>query len=197
MSESGAPVRYDALVVGCSAGGLQALKTLLSGLDPRFPGAVLVTFHIAPGRSHMRELLGSVSRLRVVDAEDKLAIRRGCVHLSCPDYHLLVEDDRRLALSIDEKVCNVRPAIDLLFESAAPVYRHHLVGLILTGANHDGSRGLQAVREAGGYAIVQDPADAEASMMPQAALDLAGADEVLPLADIAGRLNKLFGCGDD
>lgn len=182
----------QAVVIGCSAGGLSALKTVLAGLGPRFPGAVLVTFHIAPGRSHMRDLLEQHCRLPVLDAEDKLAIEPGRVYLSCPDYHLLVEDNRTLSLSIDAKVCNVRPAIDLLFESAAAVYRQRLVGVILTGANQDGARGLKRIRARGGWAIVQDPAEAEVSTMPSAAIEVAGANDILSLAEIGPRLNQLF-----
>ncbi len=195
MSTGGSPpTDPEAVVVGCSAGGLNAMKVILAQLPAGFPGAVIVTFHIAPGRSHMRDLLAAQCRLPVLDAEDKLPVQGGRVYLSCPDYHLLVEDDRTLSLSIDEKVCNVRPSIDLLFESAAVAYRRRLVGLILTGANQDGARGLQRVRAEGGWGVVQDPADAEVATMPRAAIELAGADEVLPLAQIAGRLAELFGC---
>ncbi len=188
--------RLEAVVVGCSAGGLRALKVLLSGLSRDFPGAVIVTFHIAPGRSHMCELLSSVSVLPVFDAEDKLLVEPGKVYLSVPDYHLLIEDDRRLALNIDEKVCNVRPAIDLLFETAAQVYGANLCGLIMTGANSDGALGLKVIRGAGGLSIVQDPREAEADAMPRAALEKAGADYVLPVGEIAQQLNELFGCSE-
>ncbi len=184
--------RCEAVVIGCSAGGLNALKSLLSALHAGFPGVVLITFHIAPGRSHMQELLSDHCRLPIHDAEDKLPATPGHVYLSCPDYHLLVEDDRTLSLNIDPKVCNVRPSIDLLFESAAAVYRQRLVGVILTGANQDGAQGLKRVRRMGGHAIVQDPVDAEVSTMPQAAIETAGADDILPLDQIGGRLNELF-----
>lgn len=183
-------------MVGCSAGGLNALKVLLSGLPGDFPGTILITFHIAPGRSHMRELLAAHCRLPVQEAEDKLVAKPGQVYLSCPDYHLLVEDEKTLSLSIDDKVCNVRPSIDLLFESAANVYRQRLVGVVLTGANQDGAQGLRRIRRQGGWGVVQEPADAEVATMPRAAIEIAGADDVLPLARIAGRLSELFHCGE-
>lgn len=183
---------YAVVAIGCSAGGLAALKVVLGDLAPDFPGAVLVTFHIAPGRSHMRELLGAVCDLPVLDVEEKMHIEPGRVYLSCPDYHMLVEDNKTLALSIDAKVCNVRPAVDLTFKSAAAVYRSELVGVVLTGANHDGAAGLKVIRDLGGLAIVQDPKSAEAETMPRSALERAGADFVLPLEQIAPCLNRVF-----
>jgi two-component system chemotaxis response regulator CheB len=130
-------------------------------------------------------------RLPVREALDKEHLERGTVYVAPPGYHLLVEGDGTLALSQDPPVAFSRPSIDVLFESAASVFGEHLLGIVLTGGNNDGAQGLAAIRAAGGRAWVQKPSDALTSAMPQAALDRAGADLVLPVADIAERLAHL------
>ena len=118
-------------------------------------------------------------------------MQAGSVYVAPPGYHLLVEPARTLALSVDEPVNFCRPSVDVLFESAAYAYREKLLGIVLTGANGDGARGLKAVREAGGLAWVQDPDTALARAMPQCALQYAGADLILSLADLATELAAL------
>jgi two-component system chemotaxis response regulator CheB len=107
----------------------------------------------------------------------------------------LVERDATFSLSVDPKICFVRPSIDVLFQSAADAYGPGLAAVVLTGANEDGAAGLKRVRDRGGIGIVQDPAEAEAPEMPAAALMLAGADHVLPLERIPALLNSFCGCG--
>ena len=123
--------------------------------------------------SRAARLLGQRAALAVKLAEDKEPARAGTVYLAPPDYHLLVEVDETLSLSVDEPVCHCRPSIDVLFESAADAYGPDLVGVVLTGANHDGSAGLCAIKRRGGYAIVEDPTTAEARAMPAAAIEAA------------------------
>ncbi|WP_051242158.1 chemotaxis protein CheB [Azohydromonas australica] len=179
----------DAVVIGASAGGVHALQALLGALDADFPPAVLVVLHLSPGReSLMAELLGAACALPVAEALDKQPVRGGTVTLAPPDYHLLVEPERCLALSVDDPVLFSRPAIDPLFESAAAAYGPRLLALLLTGASTDGSAGLAAVRRRGGQAWVQDPASASAATMPAAALAHAGADAVLTLDQMCRRL---------
>lgn len=179
----------DAVVIGASAGGVPALQELLAGLPRGFAPAVLVVLHLPPQRvSTLAEILGHCCRLPVQEALDKQPIEGGTVLIAPPDYHLLVEPDRRVALSADPPVLHSRPAIDPLFESAAAVYGPRLLALVLTGASQDGSAGLAAVRAAGGRAWVQDPAGAAVQTMPAAAIALAGADEVMDLATLARRL---------
>ncbi|WP_298234276.1 chemotaxis protein CheB [uncultured Azohydromonas sp.] len=179
----------DAVVIGASAGGVQALQTLLGALDADFAPAVLVVLHLSPGReSLMAELLDAACALPVAEALDKQPVRGGTVTLAPPDYHLLVEPERCLALSVDDPVLFSRPAIDPLFESAAAAYGPRLLALLLTGASTDGSAGLAAVRRRGGQAWVQDPASASAATMPAAALAHAGADAVLTLDQMCRRL---------
>lgn len=183
---------WEAVVIGCSSGGLKALQAVLGPLPADFPLPILVVSHTAPGTDGLlAEVLAHPLRLAVAEAEDKGKIHTARVHLAPPDYHLFVERDRTLSLSVDPRVCNVRPAIDLLFQTAATVFRDRLIGVLLTGANQDGAEGLKAIRQAGGLAIVQDPATAEARTMPEAAIATAGADYILPLDAIAAMLTSL------
>jgi two-component system chemotaxis response regulator CheB len=165
--------------------------TLLGGLDPRLPQPLMVCCHRSDTMDILSDVLGRASALPVADAVERQALQPGVVHMAPAGYHLLVESDLHFALSADARVNYSRPSIDVLFRSAAEVFGAGLVGVVLTGANADGAAGLQRIRQLGGIAIVQLPSDAEASTMPQAALDLAGADYCLPLSDIASLLNRL------
>jgi two-component system chemotaxis response regulator CheB len=181
------------VVIGASWGGLHALTHLLGALPASFAAPLVIAQHRQPGADELLAgLLGSRTALGVAEAEDKARLSAGCVRLAPAGYHLLVEDGY-LALSIDEAVRHSRPSIDVLFDSAARTYRERAVGVVLTGANDDGARGLATLRERGGYAIVQDPDDAEMPDMPRAALRRAGADAVLPLDAIGPALVELVG----
>ena len=159
-----------AIVIGASAGGVQALSHILPALPPGFPTPVLVVIHVPPSKDNaLVELFARKCQLEVKEAEDKEPLRAGTVYFAPPDYHLLVETEDALALSSDEPVNHSRPAIDVLFETAADAFGSALTGIVLTGANHDGAQGLKAIGQAGGVAIVQDPATAEAATMPVAA----------------------------
>ncbi|GIZ50109.1 chemotaxis protein CheB [Noviherbaspirillum aridicola] len=183
---------FEAVLVGASAGGVEALGTLLEALPPSFPAAVLVVQHLPPDRGTvLPALLARRCARPVKEAEDKEPVQAGTVYLAPPDYHLLVEPDRTLSLSRDEAVHYSRPAIDPLFESAAMVWGERLLGIILTGASSDGAEGLRQLRACGGTAWVQDPDEAAAHVMPAAALALAGADDVLSLQQIAARLSTM------
>ncbi|HVC16295.1 MAG TPA: chemotaxis protein CheB [Rhodanobacter sp.] len=182
----------SAIVVGCSSGGFDALKVLLGGLDPGLSQPLLVCCHSGSETIELLcELLGRVSPLPVIAAAERHAVRGGHVQLAPTGYHLLVEPDRRFALSTDPRVNHSRPSIDVLFASAAMVWRETLIGVVLTGASADGAEGLRLVRRAGGCAIVQSPVSARVPAMPQAALDRAGADYCVPLRDIPPLLNRL------
>jgi len=147
---------------------------------------------VPPDRSNvLLPLFQSKCRMRVKEAEDKEPMDGGVIYFAPSDYHMLVEADGALALSNDEPVNYSRPSIDVLFESAADAYGPALVGVILTGANNDGAAGLKAVTDAGGVAIVEDPAQAYASAMPDAALDAAATAKVMNLDAIASYLSSL------
>jgi two-component system chemotaxis response regulator CheB len=179
----------DGIVVGASAGGVVAMTRVLAVLKSDFRPAMMVVVHLPAGRpSGLDRVLGARCALPVREALDKERIESGTVYLAPPDYHLLVEPDRSLALSVDDPVHYSRPSIDVLFESAAAAYREALLAIVLTGASEDGAAGLAAVRACGGQAWVQDPDDAEVGLMPRAALERAGADATLSLDAICRRL---------
>lgn len=181
-----------AIVMGCSAGGVTALQALLGGLDARLAQAIVVCCHrSADDSADLARVLARSSPLPVIDAAERKPARGGVVHLAPPGYHLLMESDSRFALSVDPHVSHARPSIDVLFCAAAQAWRDALIGVVLTGANADGAEGLRRIRRYGGIAIVQSPASAEASAMPQAALELAGADHCVPLEAIPPLLNRL------
>lgn len=181
----------EAIVIGCSQGGLNALRVLLGGLDPRLPQAVLVCCHTSGDIGILCELLATHSALPVIEAGERQPALGGTVHVAPGGYHLLIENNRHFSLSVDEVVRYSRPSIDVMFGSAADVYQAGLIGVVLTGANADGADGLAQIRERGGVAVVQSPESSAAPAMPRAALEVAGADFSLPLEQIASLLNRL------
>lgn len=184
--------RFDAIVVGASAGGVEALRLLLEALPAALPAAVLAVLHLPRDRpSHIAALMSRHCALPVAEALDKQPVQPGTVAFAPPDYHLLVEPGGTLALSVDDPVLFSRPAIDPLFESAAAVYAQRLLAILLTGASGDGSAGIAQVRRCGGTAWIQNPSDAQVATMPASAIAHAGADEVLTLHDICRRLSAL------
>lgn len=181
----------EAVVIGCSAGGLDALRILLEALPTGFPATVIIVAHTAPCSDNLLPtLLAKICRLPVSEAREREPVLPGHVYVAPPNYHLLIEQDRTFALSVDERVCFVRPSIDVLFQSAADAYGERLVGVILTGANSDGAQGLKAVKAVGGFTLVQDPASAYADTMPKAAIATGAADKVLPLDDLAMEMQQ-------
>jgi two-component system chemotaxis response regulator CheB len=184
----------EAVVIGASAGALEALSTILPQLPEEFKLPVIVVVHVPPDRrSVLAELFQAKCKIRVREAEDKEPINAGTVYFAPPDYHLLIEPDKSLALSSDEPVLYSRPSIDVLFESAADAYGPTLIAVVLTGANQDGARGLQAVVDAGGVAVVQSPDGAFASIMPEAAMAICPNALVMPLKAIAAHLRSAGG----
>lgn len=181
-----------AIVIGVSTGGVAALKFLLGALPADFPVPVLVVTHIVPDADDsLAVLLDSQSAIRVKEAVELEPIVAGRVYLAPANYHLLVERSGNLALSIDPPVNFSRPSIDVLFESAAESFGPALIGIILTGAGSDGSRGLACIKERGGVAIVQNPADAVMDSMPKSALQLLKADYVVHLKELPSLLRTL------
>lgn len=184
--------RFRGVVVGCSAGGLDALRRLLAPLPATFPLPIVVVAHTAADAGGMlAALLDAITELPVVEAGDKITAEPGRVHIGPAGYHLLIEADETFSLSVDGKVRNVRPAIDVLFEAAADVWSDGLIGIILTGANDDGTAGLRVIKARGGFAIAEDPDHAFADTMPRSAIDSGLIDCVLPLDAIAATLTAL------
>lgn len=182
-------MKWEAVVMGGSAGALEALSAILPELPGNFPLPVLVVVHLPPDKkSVLPEVLQGKCRLRVREAEDKEPLEPGTVYIAPPDYHLLVESDGHVALSYDEPLMFSRPSIDVLFESAADVYGCNLVGVILSGANHDGAQGLKAIAAEGGTTLVLTPAKAHAGTMPLAAIKECPQAEILSARQIADLL---------
>lgn len=186
------PRRFEAVAIGVSTGGLEALSVVLGDLPADFPLPLLIVQHLgAESGDALARLLDLRSRLRIKEADDGEPIGPGTAYLAPPNYHLLVERTGQLALSVDPPVSFARPSADVLFESAADCFGPGVIGIVLTGANSDGSRGLKAIKARGGLAIVQHPDDAEAPAMPRAALGEVQADYVVRLGDLAALLTRL------
>jgi len=178
-----------AVVIGASAGAVEALLTILPDLPRAFPIPLFVVVHVPPDRRNvLAPLLEARCRIAVKEAEDKETITGGVVYVAPSDYHMLLEEDFSIALSSDELVNFSRPAIDVLFESAADAYGAGLMGAILSGANQDGAAGLAAVAKAGGFPIVEDPAGAYAPQMPGFALAACPTAKIIPLKEITSAL---------
>jgi len=183
-------VQPGIIVMGASAGGLRALETVLGGLPRGFPVPIVAVQHRSRESSDAyADILGRSVKLPVREIEDDDVLRAPGVYLAPPDYHVLIEPGR-MVLSIDDAVSYSRPSIDVLFESAADVFGAKLIGVLLTGANHDGAKGLSRIKQAVGYAIVQDPRTAESPAMPAAGIAAAPVDEVLPLEEIAAAIAR-------
>ncbi|MBW8882625.1 MAG: chemotaxis protein CheB [Asticcacaulis sp.] len=182
----------EIIVIGASAGGVEALSAILPRLPADFAVPVLVVIHLPPDRrSVMAELFDAKCAVSVREADDKEPIERGTVYFAPADYHLLVESDQRMSLSSEEPVLYSRPSIDVLFETAADAYGPTVLGVILSGANEDGAHGLKVIVEGGGQALIQAPETARAAEMPLAARTAVPAAKVLPLDGLAEHLLHL------
>jgi two-component system, chemotaxis family, protein-glutamate methylesterase/glutaminase len=182
---------YCLATIGTSWGGLAALGILLGGLPADFSVPVAVVQH--RGRDSEKllgELLQDATDLIVCEIEDKAPLTPGMVHVAPANYHVLVEDGY-FSLTIEEPVRFSRPSIDVLFTSAADTYDARVIGIVLTGANEDGSRGLAHIAKRGGKALIQDPKTAEVPIMPEAAIRAVPGAEILALDRLAPRLIEL------
>lgn len=182
---------YKAIVMGLSSGGMGALRTILPALPADYGVPVIIVQHIgASSESYWIEALNKSCMIAIKEADEKEKIEPGHVYIAPPNYHLLLEKDGTLSLSNDERVNYAKPSIDVLFETAAEACGRRLVGIVLTGSNNDGAEGLRKIKARGGLAVVQDPASAESSFMPQAAMEAAKPDYILSLEGITQLLLK-------
>lgn len=180
------------IVIGASWGGLSALSRIFKAMPDDFKVPIIVVQHRAKHADNLlANLLQDCTGLRVVDVEDKEPLEGESVYVAPANYHLLVEDGH-LSLNTDPLVKFSRPSIDVTFISAGDAYRRAVIGVVLTGANDDGSRGLRHIVNLGGRAMVQDPSTAESPTMPTAALKLVPEAEVVPLQMIAPRLVEII-----
>ncbi|WP_338763957.1 chemotaxis protein CheB [Massilia sp. METH4] len=198
MNQSPIFAADDAVVVGTSTGGVEALRGFVAGLPSHFPAAVLVTMHIGHYESILPSLLAGATRLPVRHARDGDVIEPGRILVAPPDQHLMVTRDRaspdyhcRVTLSRGARENHARPAIDPLFRSAAAAFGPRAIGVILTGMLDDGTAGLQAIKACGGRAIVQTPDEALAADMPESAIRNVEIDRVLRLADMGPALEQM------
>lgn len=186
-------MKYSAVVIGVSAGGMSALGQILPALPEDFPLPVIIVQHLSPqSDNYMIRHFNNISKIRVKEADEKEAITAGTAYFAPPNYHLLVEEDHTFSLSTEGRVNFSRPSIDVLFESAIDAYCNSLIGIILTGANNDGSKGLKMIKDCGGLTIVQDPENAEVAAMPEAALRLTRVDHILKVSEITPFLIDLL-----
>lgn len=183
---------YKAIVLGASAGGMTVVRDLVTSLPMDFSMALLIVQHIGDSSDGgWARLLNDRSQVTVKEADEKETVTAGTVYLAPANYHLLVEPDHTLTLTVDERVNYARPAIDVLFETAAEAYAKDLIGIVCTGGNFDGAKGLAYIKEKGGLTIVQDPETAETPAMPKAALHATEVDHVLSMEDITALLLEI------
>lgn len=183
---------FDIVALTASAHGLDALTQVLSSLSDNFPAAIVVVQHLSPKhRSLFAPILNRRTAVEVIEAEEGGQLRAGLVMIAPPDYHLLVNSDGSVSLSQTEKVHFVRPAAEVLFESVAKNYKERAIAVVLTGADRDGSLGVQLIKQAGGKVIAQDKATSKVWGMPSAAIATGCVDWVLPLDKISTALTNL------
>jgi two-component system chemotaxis response regulator CheB len=186
-----ADARRNIVVIGASAGGVSALQRLVADLPPQIPAAILIVLHIGANKSLLPDLLAAAGANTAAHAQDGEALRMGHLAVAPPDHHLLIHGDT-LHLSHGPKENFARPAIDPLFRSAALSYGHRVIGVVLTGRLDDGTAGLQAIKECGGRAVIQDPNTAFAPSMPASARDYVAVDHCVPIESMGRILTELI-----
>lgn len=183
---------YKAVIIGGSAGSFQVITRILSSMPPNFPLPVLLCLHrLKHVRSGFVEALSIKSTLPVIEPMDKEQIKPGRAYLAPANYHMYVELGNKIALSTEEVVNHSRPSIDLSFITAAQIYREKLIGIILSGANRDGAYGLKKVKDHGGIAIVQNPAECQVKTMTETSLKMTLVDHIFNTNDIIKYLQKV------
>ncbi len=185
-------ISYKAVVIGASAGGLKALSLMLPYFTADMPVSIIIVTHrLDSPDTYLTEILAKLTTMPVSEAEHLDPILPSHIYLAPAGYHLLVDEDYTFNLSVDPRVNSSRPSIDVTFETAAEVYGSSLIGVVLTGANSDGAIGLQAIKQEGGYTIVQDPKTAESSIMPMAAIQACAVDFIGTVQEIAQKICAL------
>ena len=180
------------LIIGGSAGSLEVLLDILPRLDLRSSFPIVIVLHRRSGEDTMLEdLIAYKSTIPFKEIEDKTELEPGYLYVAPSDYHLLFERKRLISLDTSEKVNYSRPSIDVAFESAADIYGKNLTGVLLSGANADGTEGLKAIKNAGGITIVQTPETAEVAFMPQNAIENISPDLILNTAAILEYINSI------
>ena len=173
------------IVIGTSAGGIPLLLNIFSTLPTSFHIPIILVQHISKANSTgYIPILEQSSQLPIIEAYDKMPITPGHIFVAPPEYHILVEENKSLSIGLFDPVCYSRPSVDVLFESAAEVYQHECLGIILSGANADGAKGLKHIAKYKGTCIIQDPNEAEFSRMPKSAMKESKVAQILTLNNI-------------
>lgn len=185
-------MKYEAIVIGVSSGGMQAMNAIFPLLPKDFKVPIIIVQHIgAHSDGEWIRILDHKCNLHVKEADEKEMIEPGNIYIAPPNYHLLIEKNKTFSLTIDQRVNFARPAIDVLFETAAQAYQKKLIGVILTGSNYDGTKGMATIKDLGGLTIAQDPSTAASSFMPASAIAAMQPDYILSLDDIVKLLLKI------
>lgn len=186
-------MKYEAVVIGTSAGGIDALKAVLTRMKKPSRVPIVIVQHLSPKfESHLPAILTEHTGHFVVEVNEKESLKPGIVYVAPPNYHVLIEKDLTFTLTVDKRVSYARPSIDLLFDTASDTFADKLIGVILTGANHDGAEGFKLLIENGGYGIVQDPQMAYATEMPLAASRYAEKNNIKDINKIGTLIDRLL-----
>ena len=186
--------KVELITIGVSHGGLEALTEIFSRLSPNFKIPVIVIYHrsVDSDWNFLNEYFSRHTLSKIFEVSDSDKIEPGCIYFATGGYHLLLENKDTMILNLDDRINYSRPSIDIFFDSASQTYTDKLMGILLTGANTDGAEGLCKIARAGGYTVVQDPAEAISPVMPQAAINICGAelDAVASLKNISEIMNN-------
>ncbi len=186
--------KFEVVVIGSSAGGLSALERILERLNPNLVVPIIICQHMASDTGDaMLQLLKKHSVIDMNEPLDKEEVKGNKVYLAPADYHLAIESDKTFSLTQGPRINYSRPSIDVLFETSAEAFLDKTLGIILTGANSDGTNGFKAIKEFGGTTIAQDPVEAMVATMPRSAINAGLADYILTLDEIANFINMNLG----
>lgn len=184
--------KYGAIVIGVSAGGLDILIDIFKNLKEDFPMPIMIVQHLhSSSKSELAEIIGRNTGMKVQEVNENTALESGKIYTAPPDYHIIAERDRTISIYYDEKVNYSRPSIDVLFESAAYVWGQELIGIILSGSNNDGSKGIEIIKKYGGLTIAENPKTSEYSLMPKFAIETGYIDKILTKEEIKEFLDNL------
>ena len=193
LTNSTQNTQYKAVVIGGSAGSFQVVSKILANISPDFKLPIILCMHrLKHIRNGFVEALMIKSKKNIVEPEDKEPLKRDLVYLASSNYHLILENNHCFALSTEEMVNNSRPSIDITIDSVSQVFKEKTIGILLSGANKDGARGMKRLKKRGGLTIVQDPEECTIATMPNAALALNCVDKTLKTDEIILFLNSLI-----
>lgn len=192
MEENKIKPAENIVIIGGSAGSLDIILRIVPGLQQQLNAAIIMVLHRkSSSDTILVDLLTAKTKLKVKEAEEKEIIVPGCIYVAPADYHLLIEKDHTFSLDVSEKINYSRPSIDVTFESASEVYGYRLTGILLSGANSDGTDGLAAIKQNKGICIAQEPTTAEVAYMPQYAIDHVSIDHILTAEQIRDHINNI------